>query len=756
MKLRKKIISTMMLLVLVVSQFSIFGDADTRKTLSIGERQVWYADSSLNGLETGYSKFQLGGRIAFCLDYRYSLPVSGSIPTYVRRLSPKATAVLKNGYPNVTPASLGCNTVDEAYLATQLAFWNVVGITGECDSYVPLKFSNLSAADGHGDDFYRALNAAKKLAANAFNSPYNPNPSMSISSNSADIKVANGQYVAGPYKVSVKDTTIGKYNVSLNAAPASAYVTNEAGEKTSQIGANKAFYIKWDASEKGQTIKYSASAVGQKSYVSMYRNGKNGIQSVAQEEFEDVNLSANEQLSFVQKNGAIELIKHDQNSERIQGVVFELKDASGNVIGENTSDKNGVVRFSDVKPGTYTLVEKSAPSGYIKGDKPISVTVKTGETFNVKCENTKVMGSLKIVKTDDAKNVLPGVTFEILNADRVIVDKITTDANGLATSKSIPMGKYTYREVAVPNGILIDSNEYPFEINTPNEVITKNIVNTRIKGSLKVIKVDDANKPLAGVTFEILNADRVIVDTIVTDAQGNATSKELVNGKYTYRETKVPAGIIIDSKEYPFETSGNVVVKTIINKRAKGNLKIVKTDDAKKVLPGVKFEILDQDKKVVDTITTNGRGEATSKYLPVGTYTYKEVEVPNGIILDNKEYTFKLEANKTIVKNIVNQRVKGSLKIVKVDEKNTPIAGVKFEILNKDNKVVETLTTNAKGEATSKSLVIGKYSYKEISAPAGYVVDTTVYPFEVTVNSTVITKKVVNRKAKGSIEIIKV
>ncbi|MEG0222120.1 MAG: thioester domain-containing protein, partial [Clostridia bacterium] len=130
MKLRKKIISTMMLLVLVVSQFSIFGDADTRKTLSIGERQVWYADSSLNGLETGYSKFQLGGRIAFCLDYRYSLPVSGSIPTYVRRLSPKATAVLKNGYPNVTPASLGCNTVDEAYLATQLAFWNVVGITG--------------------------------------------------------------------------------------------------------------------------------------------------------------------------------------------------------------------------------------------------------------------------------------------------------------------------------------------------------------------------------------------------------------------------------------------------------------------------------------------------------------------------------------------------------------------------------------------------------------------------------------------------
>ncbi|MEG0511015.1 MAG: SpaA isopeptide-forming pilin-related protein, partial [Clostridia bacterium] len=509
----KKVTSVMMLVTLVISQFSIFGDADTSKAMQVESRRVWYQDSSLGGKETGYAPFKLGGRDAYCMDYRYLLPPNGNIPTYVKKLSAKATAVIKNGYPNVSAAELGCNTSEEAYLATQLAFWNVVGITGECDSYVPLTFSNLSAANGHGDDFYRALNAAKKLAANAFNSPYNPNPSMSISSNSADIKVANGQYVAGPYKVSVKDTTIGKYNVSLNAAPASAYVTNAAGEKTSQIGANKPFYIKWDVSEEGQTIKYSVSAVGQKSYVSMYRNGRNGIQSAALEEFEDVNLSANEQLTFKTLNGEIELIKHDQNKERIQGVVFELKDASGNVIGENTSDKNGVVRFSDVKPGTYTLVEKSAPSGYIKGDKPISVTVKTGETFNVKCENTKVMGSLKIVKTDDAKNVLPGVTFEILSADRVVVDKITTDANGIAASKSIPMGKYTYREVAVPNGIVLDEKEYPFEIQNTNEVITKNIVNKKIKGSIEIIKVDDSKNPVAGVKFEILDKNKNVVAT---------------------------------------------------------------------------------------------------------------------------------------------------------------------------------------------------------------------------------------------------
>ncbi|MEG3038587.1 MAG: thioester domain-containing protein, partial [Clostridia bacterium] len=126
----KKVTSVMMLVTLVISQFSIFGDADTSKAMQVESRRVWYQDSSLGGKETGYAPFKLGGRDAYCMDYRYLLPPNGNIPTYVKKLSAKATAVIKNGYPNVSAAALGCNTSEEAYLATQLAFWNVVGITG--------------------------------------------------------------------------------------------------------------------------------------------------------------------------------------------------------------------------------------------------------------------------------------------------------------------------------------------------------------------------------------------------------------------------------------------------------------------------------------------------------------------------------------------------------------------------------------------------------------------------------------------------
>ncbi len=489
----------------------------------------------------------------------------------------------------------------------------------------------------------------------------------------------------------------------------------------------------------------------------MYRNGKNGIQSVAQLEYGEVALSVAGDLSFQSEKGSIELIKMDQNKDRVAGVVFELKDSTGKVVGQNTSDSNGVVRFAKLEAGTYTLVEKSAPNGYIMGTKPFSATVKTGEVFRLEVVNTKVQGKLQIVKTDDEKAPLSGVTFQILDSNKKVVDEITTDSKGLATSKYLAKGSYTYREIKVPNGIILDSAEYPFEISTNNQVVTKNIVNNRKRGGLKIVKVDDANMPLSGVTFQILDSNKKVIETVVTDKQGLATTKQLVNGTYYYRETKVPAGVIIDTNVYEFKISeSNLVTKKIVNQKEKGNLKIVKVDDTAKALAGVKFEILNGKKEVVDTVTTNAQGIATTKYLPVGTYYYKEVAVPAGIVLDTQEHAFTLKASTTVTKTVVNQRVKGGLKITKVDDSNKTIANVKFEIKDAAGNVVDTITTNAQGIATSKTLTMGKYTYKEIYAPAGYIMDTKEYSFEVTETNKAIEKTVVNKLSKGGLKIIKV
>ncbi|MEG2712411.1 MAG: SpaA isopeptide-forming pilin-related protein, partial [Clostridia bacterium] len=757
-KFRNKLFSSVMLLVLVVSQLSVFGDIDQEKVLTVGQRKVWYKDTQLGGSETGFAEFKINGRYAFCMDYRYSFPQT-NIPVYSNRISNEALAVMKNGFPNVSAATLGLSSDEEAYAATQLAFWNVAGITGDADSYVKLSFSTISGANGHESQMARVLPVAQKIAADAFRNPYRCNASISVNANNADIKTVGDKYVAGPYKLNVVDTKISAYNVDLTMAPKSAYVTNAAGNITNKIGASDSFYIKWSAKENGQTIKYDISADGQKSIGSKYRTGKNGVQSIAFEEFEQISLRTSDQLTYNSAKGNIELIKIDQNKEKVQGALFELKDENGNIVGESTSDKNGVVRFSGLNVGTYTILEKVAPTGYVLDRKPISASVTAGATSKVTFINNKIYGKLKIVKTDDVdKAPLQGVTFQIQNADKVIVDTVTTDASGVAMSKNLPYGNYTYRETQVPSNIKLDGNSYPFSITSNGEIVTKNIVNTRIKGGIKIVKVDDFKAPIAGVKFEILNADRVLVDTLITDANGSANSKELVAGNYTYREVYAPSSVIMDTKEYSFNvTSTNLVEKYIINNRIKGNLKIVKTEDNNAPLKDVTFEILNKDRVVVDTITTNAIGIATSKYLSLGSYTYREISVPSGIVLDASEKTFNISSpNETVTKYIVNQRAKGQLKIIKVDDIANKIPGAKFEILNSSGAVVDTVTTNNLGEASSKYLPLGAYKFREISVPFGYVLDSTVRDFSLESNNQVVIKNVVNNRAKGQLKITKV
>ena len=748
---KRKLASIALLMTLVVSQFSIFGDADTTKVLHVGEREIWYTDSSLNGAETGFTNFTLGGEIAFCVDYRYYSPVSGTVPKFVKYFSKEVTSVLVNGYPNVSIESLGCKSKAEAQLATQLALWNVLGITKECDSYVKLDLGNLSPAKGHGEDFMRALNAAKKLSAQAFKSPYNPRISMRINGSDADMKVVGNEFVAGPYKVAVTDTTISKYTVSLTQAPSSAYVANAAGNKVSTVNAKEPFYIRWSAHENGQTIKYSVKSVGTKAEAAMYRNGKNGIQSVGQLEYLPVALTACGSLSFRTQTGSIELLKVDQNKDRIAGVVFELKDSSNKVVATGKSDANGVVKFNGLKIGTYTLVEKSAPNGYIMGTEVFKAVVKTGEVFKLQVENTKMEGQLKIEKVDDQNKALSGVTFQILNSNKKVVDTIVTDVNGLATTKKLGMGKYTYKETNVPAGIVLDSKEYSFELTKQNEVITKKVVNQRIKGQLVITKVDDTNKAIAGVKFELKDSKGNVVETLTTNAQGIATSKTLTESKYTYKEIYAPKEFVMDSREYGFCVTGSnqTISRRVINHRIKGSLVITKVDDTNNVIAGVKFEVKDSNGNVVETITTNAQGVASSKKLAMGKYTYKEVYAPEGFIMDSKEDSFEItKQNEVITKKVVNQRIKGQLVITKVDDTDKVIAGVKFEIKDSEGNVVETITTNEKGIATSKTLTVGKYTYKEIYAPEEFVMDSKEYEFSVTGVNQVIAKKVVNERVK--------
>ncbi len=848
------LIFVLVLMIVQVGPFLVYAD-ESRLTFSWVSFGLPCTNEYYNGNGLAFAKARVGQHVGYCLDYGVPLPTgTGGTVQYLRKLSPVTTAVIRYGYPNVSAASLGVNSDEEAEFATQIAVWGVVNSSNSKDSYKTscvLDMDNLKPTYGYEAYMTRVKAAARRLMERAWADPYYSNPKCYINPANAKMNVGSEYMLAGPYEIKATGFEVSSISVSLSNAPSSAQITDANGNAISKVNNGTNVYVKLPKTLSGSELTLNVTASGSTAVGKAYGTGNmsdakqdygivttepvqlsdsckvkwssltgnvriykvdqygtkipgvkfdlkdmnnnvvasgttdtNGILEfknlkvgryklvevsvpsnyiMAKDPFEfEVTTGTTKEITFQNKKvapGKIQITKIDQNNNTIPGCTFELKDANGKVIYTGTTDKDGILSFDNLEQGKYYLQEVSAPEGYEMKKDAVEIDVPNNKIVTLKFPNRRVNGGLKIIKVDENQKPLEGVKFEILDANKKVIDTITTNKDGIAvTTAKLTVGTYYYREISAPDNIIIDTNEYQFKINGYDEVVIKNIVNKIKKGRLTIHKVTEGdNKPLANVTFEILDANKNVVDTIVTDANGNAVTKELPEGKYYYRETKVPEGIKLDTTEHEFTMGYQSITKEVVNEYSKGKLKIIKVDENDKPLEGVTFQILDENKNVVDTIVTNKEGIAVSTAdLTVGKYYYKEISAPNNIIIDTNEYEFKISKdNEVVIKNIVNKIKKGRLTIHKVSEGDKkPIANVTFQILDANKKVVDTIVTDANGNAVTKELPEGKYYYKEVKVPAEYKLDETEYEF--TMDYQDVTKEVVNKYANGKLKILKV
>ena len=450
----------------------------------------------------------------------------------------------------------------------------------------------------------------------------------------------------------------------------------------------------------------------------------------------------------------LEITKIDEDTkEKIEGVTFEIYNSKKESIGKITTGKDGkaVLKKDDIANGTYYYKEISAPDGYIVDStmKEFKIT-EENKIAKVTVTNKKIRGTLEITKLDDSRVAIEGVKFNILASDKkTVIETLTTDKSGYATTKKLDKGTYYYQEVEVPDGYVKDDEIFEFQINELNQVVKREVINKKITGKLEITKLDDTRVGIKGVKFNILaNDKKTVIETLTTDKTGYAETKKLDKGTYYYQEVEVPDGYVKDDEIFEFQINelNQVVKREVINKRITGNLNVIKVDDNNTPIKGVKFEIYDANKNKVDTITTDENGKATSKDLQIGTYTYKEVSVPKGYVIDENEYEFAVTSKETkIEKTVVNNRAKGALRIIKLEKgTKTPIEGVTFEILDENKKVVDTIVTNKDGIAEKQNLIVGKYYYREISAPDKYIVDNKEKSFKLTDNGEIFEATVYN------------
>lgn len=382
---------------------------------------------------------------------------------------------------------------------------------------------------------------------------------------------------------------------------------------------------------------------------------------------------------------------------------------------------------------------------------------KTSTTFELKANKC----NLEIKKIDkETKQPISNVTFEILDENRNKITEVTTNEKGIANLNNLYPQRVVVKEIKVPDKYVLSKEEkiVKLELNETSKVVFENETK---KGNLKIIKVDKDNNEikLENVEFKLLDSKKNVVDTVVTNKNGEAYIENIEIGTYILKETKT-------NKEYNLSEDRKIEIKwnetsleIIENEKKKGQIEVYKIDkeNDKQKLEGVVFEILDKNKQRIETIITNKDGYAISSNLPIGNYFLKETKTNNKYILSNNIIQVEIKDKDITSVMVENEKKKGQIEVYKVDKDNNEIKleNVEFEVLDNNNKVVEKIKTNKEGYAITSKLPIGEYYIKEIKTNDKYVLDEEKTKVEVEYGKVKILK-LTNEKIKGKVQILKI
>ena len=438
----------------------------------------------------------------------------------------------------------------------------------------------------------------------------------------------------------------------------------------------------------------------------------------------------------------------------ISDVEFLVTDSDGNLIGNSNgkfvTDSAGTFTITDIAPGTTLVIKETrAKDGYLLDDTPQTVKVKSNEVVTVEFRN-QPKGNLIIVKQDSiTKEPLEGVQFKIVYADGSYVDAeggtlssnglYWTDKEGKITISGIS-GTVVVSEVETIPGYTIDENSRTQTVVVnPNDTQTLYFYNTPV-GGLQIIKSDkDSGKRISGVKFEIRKMNGEIIGAYTTDSDGVIYLPEAESGWYTVTELEAASGYLLDTTPHRIEVKDGQTATLEITNRKACSILIHKIDaNTGDGIYGVTFVIYDSGRNPIMEVATDQDGYAyVDKELTAGKYYIRELEAADGYILDKQYKTVYVSPGKTVEIEWENTAVTGQIQIYKYAAEynevtgtaaGTPLKGAVYEIVNaRSGKVVDYITTDARGVAASKPLPLTRYQIREVTAPSYWQIDPTVH-----------------------------
>ena len=386
------------------------------------------------------------------------------------------------------------------------------------------------------------------------------------------------------------------------------------------------------------------------------------------------------------KKGQIKVIKidKDNNEVKLEGVEFEVLDENNKVLEKIVTNENGEALTSRYPVRDFSklkLRESKTLENYVLSNEEQTITLKENQIENITFQNEKKKGQIKVIKVDlDNKEVkIPNVEFKVYDEKGNVVDTLITDEKGEAISKRLPIDqKYKVQETKTGEWYVL--NDEPQTVTLKQGQITDmTFTNEKKKGQIRIIKVDLDNNEvlLEGVTFDILDEDGNVVDTVVTDEKGEATTKRLpIDQKYTAVEKKTRKEYVLTEETQTVTLKQDEITSiTFENEKIKGYVQVTKVDSkTKNTLAGAEFGIYNEDDEQVGTLITDETGKAKSELLPYGKYYLKELSTGSVYYLLN-ENTYEFE----IVKDgeTVEETIENEPTDITVDDDKTGTAEIK-------------------------------------------------------------------------------
>ena len=528
-----------------------------------------------------------------------------------------------------------------------------------------------------------------------------------------------------------------------------------------------------------------------------------------------------------------------------------------------TCDENGFAQTKDMPYGIYTVHQVSGWEGSeLMPDFDVFIS-QNRATYRYLINNAPFNSFIKIVKQDaETGKTIPyaGAGFKIYDPDGnpvtmtftyptpTTIDVFYTNAEGsLVTPKKLPFGRgYSIVEVQAPYGYVLDETPVYFDVTEDNSTEESGVTVVKVdkpnmaqKGTITVEKtgevffgvsviggVDESGnelptiyqpqyekRGLPGAVYEIIAAEDIttpdgtvrnqkgeVVDTVTTDENGVAKSRELYLGKYEVREITAPHGMVLNSEPHSVElvyAGQNVAVTetatSFVNERQTAEISLVKSLETNELfgigtngeLKNISFGLYAAEEIVsvsgtsipadglIEIIALNEDGTATVKTdLPLGSYYVKELATDSHYILSDTKYpvVFEYAGQDTAVvkinanddKAIENDLLYGSVSGKKVDEDGKVLAGAVIGLFRTDDgeftkeTALMTATSKEDGSFSFEGIPYGTWYIREIEQPAGFVLDDTVYPVSIGKDAQVVEIKIVNKYVRGNIHLTKV